>query len=60
MEIKTKTYTVIEASEGFILTNGTAYGSSVALGVGDSPDNWHEITVDEYNEIMKTDVEEGS
>lgn len=59
MDIKTKEYTVIEASEGFILTNGIAYGSSVALGAGDSPDNWHEITVEEYEKITgEQEVEE--
>ena len=55
MDIKTKEYTVIVASEGYILTNGVAYGSSVALGMGDSPDNWHEITVEEYEKIMIED-----
>ena len=53
MEIITVNQTILKASEGYKLTNGTAYGSSVVLGAGDSPDNWREITIEEYNEIMK-------
>lgn len=53
MIVETVTQTVIRASEGHKLTNGNAYGESVVLGIGDSPDNWHEITIEEYNDIMK-------
>jgi hypothetical protein len=38
-----------------VLTNGETYssvGGSVYLGVNDSPDNWHEITEAEYEEIL--------
>ena len=52
MRVETITQTVIRASEGHKLTNGVAYGESVVLGVGDSPDNWHEIPLEEYNRIM--------
>ena len=58
MYIKTKTYTVVGASEGHILTNGVSYGSPVALGIGDSADNWHEIPVEEYEKIMEKEMEE--
>lgn len=58
MKIETVTQTVLRASEGHKLTNGTAYGSAVVLGVGDSPDNWREITIEEYNEIMKAQEDE--
>ena len=54
MDIKQVTQTVLTASEGHILTNGTSYGYIVALGVHDSPDNWYEITEEEYQEILKT------
>ena len=53
MKIETITQTVLRASEGHKLTNGKTYGSTVVLGTGDSPDNWYEITIEEYNEIMK-------
>ncbi len=53
MKVETITQTVLRASEGCMLTNGTAYGETVTLGKGDSPDNWHEITIEEYNDIMK-------
>ena len=51
----------IQAEIGKVLTNGDVYVPSdrkVALGVNDSPDNWHEITEEEYNEIMKTIIED--
>ena len=57
MKIETVTQTVLRASEGHKLTNGVAYGESVVLGVGDSPDNWHEITIEEYEKIK---TEQGS
>ena len=40
-------------SEGMVLTNGETYGLvEVYLGCNDSPDNWREITVEEYNTII--------
>lgn len=60
MIVETVTQTVLRASEGHKLTNGTAYGSSIVLGAGDSPDNWQEITVEEYNGIMKAQESEDS
>ena len=44
------------ASEGTILTNGSAYGTEIYLGKNDSADNWHEILLDEYEQI-KTQIE---
>lgn len=52
MIIENTTQTVLRPSEGRMLTNGTAYGKVVALGAGDSPDNWYEIPIEEYNRIM--------
>lgn len=56
MEIKDNK---IKASEGMMLTNGNAYGKTVALGVGDSPANWHEITEEEYNAILEMKETQG-
>ena len=43
----------LDPSEGMRLTNGTDIAEgSVYLGVGDSADNWYEITEEEYNKIM--------
>ena len=53
----------LTASEGKMLTNGTAYGKEVYLGKYDSPDNWYEITDAEYDaiiaeqEALKNDIE---
>ena len=43
----------MKATEGMILTNGETYGRVVYLGSGDSPDNWHEITEEEYGKRME-------
>ena len=46
----------IQADSGKVLTNGEAYssvGGQIYLGVNDSPDNWHEITEEEYNIRME-------
>ena len=41
------------ATDGMILTNGETYGTEVYLGSGDSPDNWWEITIAEYEQKME-------
>ena len=47
----------ITASEGMILTNGEVYSKEVYLGCNDTPDNWHEITEEEYNTILEAEKE---
>lgn len=42
----------LTAAEGMTLTNGEAYGKEIYLGVNDSPDNWHEISDEEYEKIV--------
>lgn len=56
MEIKEIKQTLIEASEGKILTNGTSYGKVVALGVGDKAENWYEIDLEEYEKILEEET----
>lgn len=48
----TTSITKLIASEGMVLTNGEAYGKELYLGKFDSPDNWHEITDAQYEEIQ--------
>lgn len=48
----------LTATEGMTLTNGEAYGKEIYLGKNDSPENWHEITDAEYEEILATQESE--
>lgn len=48
----------LTVSEGYVLTNGEAYGKEVYLGIYDSAENWHEITDAEYEAIMAAQVPE--
>ena len=55
MELITFEMRELKAEEGMVLTNGEAFsevGGSVFLGVNDSPDNWHEITAEEYEKLQ--------
>lgn len=55
MEISTIELRKLTANDGMVLTNGEAYGTEIYLGKTDSPDNWHEITQDEYEKILKAE-----
>lgn len=40
--------------EGKVLTNGEAFATGeLYLGCNDKPENWHEISVEEYEAKMK-------
>ena len=43
----------LKASDGMILTNGNVYSKEIYLGINDSPDNWREITDEEYAEMER-------
>ena len=61
MTIKTIELKELKAAEGMVLTNGEAFsevGGSVYLGANDSPDNWNEITEEEYNQKVETQNDE--
>jgi hypothetical protein len=46
-------------ADGMTLTNGETFSKEVFLGKEDSPDNWHEITDAEAEELQKADEPEG-
>lgn len=58
MKITTIELRKLTASSGMVLTNGETYSKEVYLGCNDSPDNWHEITEEEYNKLMEKEIEE--
>ena len=45
----------LTASNGMWLTDGEAYGRIVYLGINDKPENWHEITEEEYQKTMQAE-----
>ena len=58
MTTETITRIKLTASEGMILTNGEIYGREIFLATNDSPDNWYEITEEEYNSIQEKELAE--
>ncbi len=50
--MKTENYIMLKADEGKVLTNGVVYGKTILLGSGDSAENYHEITDEEYWELQ--------
>ena len=58
MEITTIELRKLTANDGYVLTNGEVYGKEIYLGCNDSPDNWHEITEEEYAEVLKAEENE--
>lgn len=57
MTINTIELRELKADSGKVLTNGNAYsdvGGSVFLGANDNPENWYEITEEEYKETIET------
>lgn len=57
MKINTITQTILTAEEGHYLTDGEAYGKTVILPSADYAENWHEITEETYNAIVKKQEE---
>lgn len=50
-------YNKITAEDNMILTNGKLYTKRLYLSVNDSPENWKEITAEEYESIIKEQKE---
>jgi hypothetical protein len=60
MEMITVNVRGIKAASGMRLTNGEVYSDlegTIYLGVNDSPDNWSEITEEEYQAILEEKTE---
>ena len=49
--------TALFASEGHILTDGTTYGTAIYLAEDRNKDEFYEITLEEYEEIIKRQAE---
>ena len=49
--------TAIFASEGHILTDGETYGTAIYLAEDRNKDEFYEITLEEYEEIIKRQAE---
>jgi hypothetical protein len=48
-----KTRTVIYADDNKVLTNGKTYGTQIFLADGESAEDYYEISVEEYEEILR-------
>ena len=55
-EIMARSY--IEAKDGYILTNGEIYGAVIFLAEGIDASTFHEITLEEYNQIVESNIED--
>ena len=53
MKTETLTVNVIKAEKGKILTDGNIYGRMIYLAKNRIPEEFHEITEAEYEEIQK-------
>ena len=60
LNVKKVELRILRADEGMVLTDGDTFsseGGEVYLGVGDSPENWTEITSAEAEEIRNAERE---
>ena len=55
MQTETINTTVLIADEGKILTDGVVYGRIIYLAKNRSPEEFHEITEAEYEEINEVE-----
>ena len=57
MQIIESTPIVLIADEGMVITDGTAYGTLWYLAENRSPEEFYEITKEEYDELMNKELE---
>lgn len=57
MKINTITQTLLTAEEGHYLTDGQTFGRTVVLPSEEDAKNWHEITQEAYDAIVKKQEE---
>ena len=50
--------TILRADKGYIYTNGEIYGTKIYLAIGTNKKDFYQITLEEYEEIMKKQEEE--
>ena len=55
--MKVETRIVLRADEGKYLTDGETYGKVIMLGESRRAEEFHEITEEEYNELINEDPE---
>ena len=46
---------VLRASDGMILTDGSIFGRKIYLEVGRNPEDFYEITEEEYEKMIEED-----
>lgn len=51
MEMVTIELKKLVPSEGMILTNGEVFSEEIYLGKNDSPENWREVPIAEYEKV---------
>jgi hypothetical protein len=49
---------ILKAREGFILTDGCVYGTTIILANSADKDKFYEIPLEEYAEMLKKEIEE--
>lgn len=60
MEQEIITRVKLTASSGMVITNGETFGTVVYLASDVNPEDWYEITEEEYNSIVEKQLKDVS